>query len=204
MRASVLIDLQQHDRAQTEARRFRDATIQMFPMLSVAFDLAYAELSAYNDRIAEADSVLGLYHSVLDTLRDMSKETYHSTKGLLALQKNDPETACRHLEISDSLETNNFQIRYRLAKAHLMAQRVDEAITILEDILTRYDEDRLDSPVVSVRGHYLLGTAYQLAGRNDEAIEQYRTFLEIWKDADPELDEVPDAKNRLKELGASS
>jgi hypothetical protein len=49
----------------------------------------------------------------------------------------------------------------------------------------------------------VLATAYQAAGRNAEAIEQYETFLEIWKDADPELVEVPDARRRLEELRKS-
>jgi tetratricopeptide (TPR) repeat protein len=199
-----LAELKRHGRAQTEARRFRDATVQAFPTFSVTFTLAYADISAQNDRIAEADSVLGLYDTVSDTLDDMSKAPYHLAKGLVALKKNDPETALRHLKIADGLDPEDFQIRFRLARAHLMGRRVDEAITILEDILRRHDGDRIFLPVESVRAYYVLGAAYQEAGKNDDAIEQFRTFLEIWKDADPELEEVSDAKKRLEELGASS
>ena len=92
--------------------------------------------------------------------------------------------------------------RYRLAKAYLMSNQTDEAIAVLEKALNRYDPQRLFEPTASVRGYYLLGTAYQQAGRNAEAIEQFETFLDIWKDADPELTEVLDARARIEALRA--
>jgi tetratricopeptide (TPR) repeat protein len=202
LRALALTYLQRHDLALKEARRFRDSVEQVFPMFAASWDLVYAEISVKNGRVAEADSLIGLYESVLDTLHEFSMEPYHSAKGSLELAKGDPETACRHLEIAHSLSTNSYEPRYWLAKAYLMSRRVDDAIAILDEALERFDEDRIDRPVLAVRGYYLLGTAYQQAGRNDEAIEQYRTFLEIWKDADPELEEVSDAKRRLQDLGA--
>jgi serine/threonine protein kinase/Tfp pilus assembly protein PilF len=202
LRASVLAELQQNDRSQAEARRYRDVAIQAFPRFSEGWDLSYADICAHNDRIAEAESVLGRYETALDTLNDMTQEFFHVIKGLVALKKNDSETARRHLEIAEELETDRFRVRYWLAEVYLMDNQVDEAIATLEGILKRYDRSRLYIPMVGVRGHYLLGTAYQQVGRNDEAIEQYRTFLEIWKDADPELDEVSDAKRRLEALVA--
>lgn len=85
-----------------------------------------------------------------------------------------------------------------------MGHRVDDAISILEKILNRYDGNRLSNASQSVLGHYLLGTAYQQAGRNDDAIVQFETFLELWKDADPVLKEIPDARKRLEQLTRSS
>jgi hypothetical protein len=51
-----------------------------------------------------------------------------------------------------------------------------------------------------VKAHYLLGLAYEKSGWVKKAIEQYETFLEIWKDADPGIREVEDAKGRLAKL----
>lgn len=48
-----------------------------------------------------------------------------------------------------------------------------------------------------------LGQAYEAAGRNPEAIEQYETFLDIWKNADEGLSSVEDAKERLAKLKES-
>ncbi len=59
-------------------------------------------------------------------------------------------------------------------------------------------------PAVSVLGHYQLGKAYEASGWNDKAIEQYKTFLDIWKNADEGLESVEDAKARLARLTDSS
>ena len=48
--------------------------------------------------------------------------------------------------------------------------------------------------------HYYLGQAYEQSRWRDRAIEQYETFLDIWKDADARLESVEDAKARLARL----
>ena len=55
-----------------------------------------------------------------------------------------------------------------------------------------------------MKAHYLLGVAYEKSGWNKKAIEQYEEFLEIWKDADPGIPEVEDAKERLANLKSTS
>ena len=86
------------------------------------------------------------------------------------------------------------------AIATALEKEPSDAIAILENALNRYNRARLFEPFASVRGYYLLGTAYQRAGRSAEAIEQFEKFLDIWQNADPELEEVPDAKARLQQL----
>jgi hypothetical protein len=49
-----------------------------------------------------------------------------------------------------------------------------------------------------------LGLAYENSGWNKKAIEKYQEFLDIWKDADPGIPEVQDAKERLQKLRATS
>jgi hypothetical protein len=49
-----------------------------------------------------------------------------------------------------------------------------------------------------------LGLAYEKSGWNKKAIEKYEEFLDIWKNADPGIKEVQDAKERLKKLRAES
>jgi cytochrome c-type biogenesis protein CcmH/NrfG len=43
----------------------------------------------------------------------------------------------------------------------------------------------------------MLGKIYEQQGDTAKAIENYEKFLDLWKDADPGIAEVEDAKERL-------
>ncbi|UCB53290.1 MAG: tetratricopeptide repeat protein, partial [Candidatus Zixiibacteriota bacterium] len=96
------------------------------------------------------------------------------------------------------------EVRYFLAQAYLESDQVEEAAEILEKALLRYDKNRMESPIWSVKAHYYLGLAYERLGRTQDAVGQYEEFLECWKEADPGIAEVEDAKEKLKELRAES
>jgi len=95
--------------------------------------------------------------------------------------------------------TPSFDIRSHLAEIYLKRGRLDEAVSQLENALSRYDDDRVWSSR-AVKAYYLLGLAYEKSGWNKKAIEKYDEFLDIWKNADPGIPEVTDAKERLKKL----
>jgi len=46
----------------------------------------------------------------------------------------------------------------------------------------------------------MLGKIYEETGWKDKATEHYEKFLYLWKDADPSIAEVEDAKKRLAAL----
>ncbi|NIP26045.1 MAG: hypothetical protein GWN67_07155, partial [Phycisphaerae bacterium] len=51
---------------------------------------------------------------------------------------------------------------------------------------------------------YLLGKIYEKKGDNQLAIQNYEKFLDLWKDADPDLPDLIDAKKRLTRLKSVS
>jgi tetratricopeptide (TPR) repeat protein len=79
-----------------------------------------------------------------------------------------------------------------------------EAVEYLERASSTYNELRGLLGVWSAKVHYMLGQAYEESGWTDKAIAEYEEFLEIWKDADPGIVEVDDAKGRLAKLKAQS
>jgi hypothetical protein len=46
----------------------------------------------------------------------------------------------------------------------------------------------------------MLGKIYEQQGNKPKAIENYEKFLDLWKDADPGIVEVEDAKTQLETL----
>jgi adenylate cyclase len=91
-----------------------------------------------------------------------------------------------------------FNHDYR-ARAYASLGRTDEAIGEYEKLIT-FDPDGTDRRLINPRCHYSLGLLYEKKGMNDKAIEQYRKFLELWKDADPVFPEPGDARKRLERL----
>jgi tetratricopeptide (TPR) repeat protein len=87
-----------------------------------------------------------------------------------------------------------------LGRAYLESGALGEAVSTFEKALRRYRSDRVATPTFSVKTHYQLGVAYERSGWNAKAIEQYETFLDIWKDADPGIPEIEDARQRLAGL----
>jgi tetratricopeptide (TPR) repeat protein len=121
--------------------------------------------------------------------------------GSIELEKGDPEAAVVFLEKSvEQTNSTDFDSRYLLAKAYLETGELAGAVSQLEGALSRYGHFHFRSVIWTVKAHYLLGMAFERSGWTNKAIEQYEEFLEIWKDADPGIPEVEDAKQRLAKL----
>lgn len=50
---------------------------------------------------------------------------------------------------------------------------------------------------IYAKSFFMMGKIYEQKGRKGKAIKSYRKFLDLWKDADPFISEVEDAKLRL-------
>lgn len=56
-------------------------------------------------------------------------------------------------------------------------------------------------PMYAARAHERLGQLYEAKGDATKAAEHYRAFIELWKNADPELQpRVTEARQRLLKL----
>ena len=112
--------------------------------------------------------------------------------GYVALRQGRAEEALNHFRAAlrhRAVEWNIDSFEDCLANAYLELGRPDEAIAEYERILRVNPNYPL--------AQYHLAQAYEGKGDRDRAQVAYRSFLRIWKDADPDVPEVMEATRRI-------
>ena len=148
---------------------------------------------------ARAKVLLGQLKSEIEHGDKTLVADYLAAKGGVALAEGNYDQACKDFEDADPLG-EAFLPGFFGALALFKAGRTVESANAFEKLLRRYSEDRATYPVQSVQAYYYLGLAQEELGRTDEAIKNYEEFLSIWKDADPGIEGLADAKSRLARL----
>jgi serine/threonine protein kinase/Flp pilus assembly protein TadD len=163
----------------------------------------YARLLAENGDFEKAQEAALAFKRNIEEKDETQMKKYWQLLGNIEFAKGDAKTAVTYLEKATK-ETRwwPFVDRFFLGRAYLESGRLGESVVHLEKALRSYDEERLNYLIWAVKAYYLLGLAYERSGWSKKAMEQYEEFLEIWKDADPGIPEVEDAKERLQRLRA--
>ncbi|NIM89848.1 MAG: protein kinase [Candidatus Aminicenantes bacterium] len=85
------------------------------------------------------------------------------------------------------------------ARAYKQKGDIDKAISEYEKLII-FDPTSLERFLIHPKYHYRLAELYEEKGLAEKASLQYQKFLELWKNADPDLPEVRGAKKRLDAL----
>jgi len=86
-----------------------------------------------------------------------------------------------------------------LARAYQKKGELDKAIAEYERLII-FDPASKGRCLIHPKYHYRLAKLYEQKGWKGKTIEHYEKFLSLWKDADPGIAEVEDAKERLAAL----
>jgi tetratricopeptide (TPR) repeat protein len=169
-------------------------------------DLGVAQTLAMAGQPDRARTVLAAYRaSVRDTtIRRFMEPAVQTTLGMIALSDRKPAEAIiafRRGDIASDGPVSGCTICLsdNLARAFDVANAPDSAIAAYESYIdtpmwNRMGMDALRLPAA----HERLGQLYEAKGNAAKAVEHFRAFIELWKNADPELQpRVAGARRRL-------
>ncbi len=129
---------------------------------------------------------------------------FYRLKGEIEFAKQNYQESANDYQISISYD-DGLQTRASLARVYVKTGNYEKAIEEHEFIVAHRWATLFDAvPTLWALSHYGLGEIYELKGDTTKAIRYYEKFLNIFKQADEDLQEVIDAKTRLAELKGMS
>ncbi len=183
------------------------------PMIDRPYLLAATAL-AFTGRADKARAMVARYQAeVTDTsLIRVQSATLHGVLGEIALAAGNPSDALAEFRRADvaydgaPAEECAPCLSLQLGRSYDAAGKADSAAMMFERYLATpfwekvsLEMDPARMPAVRER----LGQLYEAMGNSDKAIQNDRAFIELWKNADPELQpRVADARRRLARLTA--
>jgi serine/threonine protein kinase/Tfp pilus assembly protein PilF len=128
---------------------------------------------------------------------------YFLMMGYLEIKRENFQEAIDYLEQAKALmpiEVNSTGLYLEpLAYAYFRDGRLGDAQEVCETI-SGFTQGKLWYGDIWSRSYYMLGKIHEQKGEKELSVENYEKFLDLWKDADPGLAEVVDAKKRLASL----
>jgi len=167
-------------------------------------DLKEGRLASARARLAEMKTVLSELKIDKDSdydrlLGEILIAEGKAGEAVPILEKSSPKVMIS-LSYGPTLIAYNFPILHdTLARAYEQSGATDKAIAEYERLAT-FSLRPKEPFLVHPRYHYLLAKLYERKGEKAKAAERYKRFLDVWKDADPGLTEIADAKSRLASL----
>ncbi len=132
------------------------------------------------------------YHQLLMGMIELERENL--TEAIVYFDR-----ALSLLPFQHSEQDDQALFIYPLALTYYKAGDLEKAQEQFQKIIS-LTTGRLFFGDIFAKSYYMLGKIYQEKGWGEKAIEHYTRFLELWKDADPEIPELEDARDRLTQL----
>ena len=184
-------------RARREFERFERNVVANLPEL----DRPYLPLAANRALLGDLEAARAHYETWEETIpegvRRQSEDTRRWALGMIALAEGRTDDAIEHFEASTERSGAAYNWRYFLAWAHDLAGHNDAAIEAYHRYLDTPHGNRLWTEGYLLGPTYeRLGALYEDRGDTARAAEYYSRFIDLWEDADPELQPRVDAARR--------
>jgi eukaryotic-like serine/threonine-protein kinase len=122
-----------------------------------------------------------------------------SVRAALALRDGKPQEALENLVAALPYEKMDMTVVYLRGLAYLGARQGAQAAAEFQKMLDRPSIDLYDVQS-NILPHLGLGRAYALQGDKAKARAAYQEFLDLWKDADPDIPILKQAKDEYRAL----
>jgi tetratricopeptide (TPR) repeat protein len=166
--------------------------------------LAFLRMKAIEEAQKTADELEKM------TENEMHKKTvrlHHHLMGRIELEKENFTKAIEYFNKALSLlsyqtiagSDNHAMFTDSMASAYYKVRNLEKARGEYERI-TKLTTGRIFYGDIYAKAFYMLGKIHEQQGNTAKAIENYDKFLSIWKDADPGIAEVENARGRLARL----
>ncbi|OGD18858.1 MAG: hypothetical protein A2W03_04235 [Candidatus Aminicenantes bacterium RBG_16_63_16] len=191
--------LQELEKVWSEAEKTQSLSWQI--RILTAKGLAYLRMGAIEDALKAAAEIREL---VRLGLAKKHVRFHQYLMGMIELERKNNVQAVSHLtQAVDSLYAPNEALPHiqawfisGLAKAHYEAGNLDRSREQYEKIGLLHVA-RLDFGDLYARSLYMLGKIAEQQGDQARAAGHFRKFLDLWKNADPGLPEVEEARKQL-------
>jgi tetratricopeptide (TPR) repeat protein len=206
------LKIEEHEKALEECDKSWTLALETEFLIMQKYALHYKGLTflAQNQTDNAEKSAQELKRIIEKGLNKKLMRYYYHLKGMIELQIKNCSQAVKDFENALSLlpcQNAESWILYNkhalyldsLAYAYFLAGNVEQAQKQYEMII-RLTMGRLFYGDIYAKSYYMLGKIYQQKDWKGKAIENYKTFLELWKEADPNIPEIKDAKKQLSIL----
>ena len=175
------------------------------PVDSSSYRSLYALALAQSGRPDSAAKIVNMLER-LGSSQPHARDAYWFARGFVEFARSDFKSALSSFEQIPSYDVRaGFSFQYWVGLTLMKNGMYSEAAEQFEAALNDYDDPfRSMMPIWGVKAHFYLAQAYEEIGRHEDAADQYAAFVDIWKEADPVLqDLVDDARTNLRRLNSS-
>jgi tetratricopeptide (TPR) repeat protein len=173
------------------------AQLASLPKMDEAMDAVYAMAEVGDGANALAIAQQRLKAEPTDQM--LAVEYAPAVRAALAMRNGHPDQAIREMAGDAAYAMRDPTVPYLLGQAYLAEGKPAEAIVQFKRFL---DNPGIDDPLTPLYALSYLGTARAQAmlGQKDAAIATYTRFFDFWKNADPELPVLQQARAERAKL----